>query len=224
MYDEYRNLTMATFWPQKARVLSRIPSYTLNSVLIILTLERVLRIYQDCAKESDRIRQLFVGNINDIETGITAIKAYSENVLAKKKNWKEKQMLKCANFFSTIYVTCCLAWTIAYAIEVGRTEAIITIGIIVNSVAHLCAYGSLVTIMWLTNKSIDDMKKAVLQKMSFEHQRMEFSAFKTLIECYDPYATLFTKKAYLSGIITTILTGFISLISPFIKSHLPIHW
>jgi hypothetical protein len=211
-FDEFSNLTTSTFWPQKARTISRLPSYTLNFFLIIFTLWWVLRTYNNFAKESGKIKQLFTGNINDID------------VLIKKKNWKENNSLKTANLFASIYVSCCLAWSFAYAYEVITMQQTITIGAILNSVAHFLSYGSLVTIMWLTNKIIDEMKKTALLKMSLERQNTtdDVASFKILIEHYDPYSSLFTKKTYLPGIIITILPGLVSLALPFIKSRL--HW
>lgn len=218
-YDELSNLTMTAYWPQKARVISRFPSYLMNCVLIICTLWWILHIYYNLAKENDKIRRWFTGNTNDIEMGITAIRSYSENMLMRKKN----HSLKNANFFASIYVCCCLCWSVAYAYEVIRTQQTITRGLILNSVAHLFSYGSLVIIMWLTNKTVDKMKKTALQKINFEYQRtnVDLVSFKMLIKFYNPYALLLTKKTNVPDIFKAVLSGFVSLMSPFIKSHLP---
>ncbi|CAF2837897.1 unnamed protein product [Rotaria sp. Silwood2] len=223
-YDEISNGTMTTSGWQKARTISRITCYALNFFLVLFTLCWVLRTYNSFAKENEKIRQLFTGNINDVEAGIAAIKIYSENVLAKKRNWKENQTLKNTNIFASIYVSCCLAWSFAYAYEVVTMQQTITLGTILNCVAHFLSYGSLVTIMWLTNKIIDEMKKTALQKMSLEHRNttVDLVSFKVFIQHYDPYASLFTKRINLPGIATTVLPGFVSLILPFIKSRF--HW
>jgi hypothetical protein len=221
--DELKNLTMTTIWSQKALTISRIPSYILNCFLIIYILWWVLHIYNNFAKENDKIRQLFTGNINDIEAGINTIKLYSENVLTKKKNWKQ-QTLKNANLFASIYIFCCITWAVAYIYEAITVKQTITIGTILNSVAHFFSSGSLVMIMWLTNKIIDKMKKTALQKMSFEYQNttVDLMTFKTFIEHYDPYALFFTKKTHLPGIIATILSALGSLIMAYIKSRFPL--
>ncbi len=216
-FDEFDNFTMTTFWPQKARTISRFPSYVLNFVLIIFTLGWILRTYSNLAKESDKIKQRFTGNINDIETGIAEIKT----ALMKKKYWKENQARKTANILANIYVGCCIIWSFCYAYEVIKVHHKITIGAILNCLAHFLSYGSLVSIMWLTNKIIDQMKETALQKMIFEHQNttVDLESFKMFIERYNPYALLFAKKTNLPSIATTILPGLVSLILSIIKSR-----
>ena len=202
-FHELNNLTTTTtFWPQKAVIFARLPAYLLNGILIIFTLGWVLHTYYSFAKEARKIQQSFTGNNDAMEMGIDAIKTYSKNVLIRKKNWKEKRSLNKANCFASIYVVCSLCWSVAYAYEGITMQQTITIGTIINSVTHFLSYGSLTTIMWLTNQ-------------------INLISFKLFIVHYDPYATLLTKKVYLPGILSTVLPGLASLVLPFIQNRFP---
>ena len=222
-FHELNNLTTTTFWPQKAVIFARLPAYLLNGILIIFTLGWVLHTYYSFAKEARKIQQSFTGNNDAMEMGIDAIKTYSKNVLIRKKNWKEKRSLNKANCFASIYVVCSLCWSVAYAYEGITMQQTITIGTIINSVTHFLSYGSLITIMWLTNQIIDEMKTTALMKMSLEQESTttDLVSFKLFIVHYDPYATLLTKKVYLPGILSTVLPGLASLVLPIVKNRFP---
>jgi len=93
-----------------------------------------------------------------------------ESTLMMKKDPKEKRQLKYAHYFMNTYVICCWVWLFGYVYYVATIPRTFVLDLFLKCVGHFLSYASAVIIMWLTNSIVDEMRHAILLKLSFKHK------------------------------------------------------
>jgi hypothetical protein len=75
--------------------------------------------------------------------------------------------------------------------------------------------------MWLTNSIVDEMRHAILLKLSFKNKDLVVDEIpvQTIVKYYQPHALLFAIKTSIPGMIATVAPGVVSVLAPAIKTR-----
>ncbi|CAF4398482.1 unnamed protein product [Rotaria socialis] len=213
------NNTIMEYSGQRMRTGARLAVYIVNIVPTILAFYYMLNTYINIIKKSDVIRKLFLGRNEQL--GIKRIKDCTYDVFRLNTRSSERNELYCANTFASICIVCYLVWGLIYAYYVLAMQTFIRIDLYLKTGGQFVVCTTLIIIMWITNQIVDNMKRtiAVVQLVDDE-PIIDVITMSLIVESCEPYASLFTIKPSLPGIIITILSGMAPLILPYVKQRL----
>ncbi|CAF1984241.1 unnamed protein product [Rotaria magnacalcarata] len=118
-------------------------------------------------------------------------------------------------------IVCYLVWKLAYAYYVLAMQTYIRIDLFLKAGGQFVVCTTLVIIMGITNQIVDNMKKTItVVQVVDEEPIIDVITMSLIVESCEPYASLFTIKPSLPGIIITILSGIVPLIMPYVKQRL----
>ncbi|CAF0853430.1 unnamed protein product [Didymodactylos carnosus] len=230
-YNEITNKTRMTYPWHITRTTCHIVAYTVNPFLLIPVLIHLLVTYRNIAIKSDKLRKLFVENHQDMELGIAEITERSEKLFFFNKNVNERievrPEVRHANIFATVYLACCLTWSIGTVYYVFKTRApvLAELGLYLKCIAHLVSYATLVLFMWQTNGIIDEMKETITMRLSLkllkkEEPTTDIAALQAVLKYSDPYAEIFKMKPSVPGIVITVISTGAPILVSLIKKEI----
>lgn len=226
-YYEFSDKTRMTFPWHRTRTACHVGAYIINPLLLIPVLISLLKTYRHIAIESDQLQELFVQDLPNTKLGIAQIIQWSEESFFSHMNSNRDILLRKANNFATIYLVCCLIWSLGtvYYLVKTKSPVISELGLYIKCAAHLISYATLVFFMWWNNRIIDktkDLIKQILSLKSLKDQEstIDMASLEIVLKNCDSYAKIFQKKPSVPGILITVISTGAPLLVRFIQKDI----